>query len=206
MTLPTPREDMFPIYGPESKFHDSALFFSTNLDASTATGSSSALSRSSSTSSIHSMDKISTDRLSEYKGFNAVVSSGLACSLGPMLLPRGRYFDRLPSVSYAFVIGCLTSSTKVLLRNTPVVGDLSSIAVYATIQRSRMHRSGEVSPRLLTANVCGFAGSLIGLRIADMIQNRRGDREWINLIISVSCSFAGNYLGRNLADFYYSNK
>jgi hypothetical protein len=69
-----------------------------------------------------------------------------------------------------------------------------------------MHRSGGISPRVLNANISGFVGSLIGLRLAERIHSHRDDRELMKMIISISCSFAGNYLGRNLAEFYYQNK
>lgn len=205
MSFPTNEESEFVVCCPGSKIHD-ALYISANVEASTVTGSSGAMSRTSSHSSFGSTCNVSVEGIPSHNVFNAVFSSGLACGLGPMLLSRGTYLDRIPSVSNAFAIGCLTSSAKILFIKTPIFGDLSSLAVLATIQRSRMHRSGEVSSRVLNSNISGFMGSLIGLRLAERIQSHRDDRQWMKMIISISCSFAGNYLGRNLAEFYYGNK
>ena len=178
--------------------HIDPLHFLSHLDTTTTADSCDGLNRSSSSGSLPSLSDNRYGLTTRADGFNAVLVSGLTSCVGAIVSTRkvrspGAFQDTFS----AFTTGCLTASSRVLLHGTPLVGDVSSIAVFALIQRSR-------DPARSRSTVWGYSGAVLGARIADIACRRTESRDWVRYVSMMSLSLLGNYLCRGLSDYYFS--
>ncbi len=133
--------------------------------------------------------------LIDYRQFVvAGIVGGLTSSfLGGHFGETSRLHNTLSGTSTGFMVASVLS----LLSTTPILGDVASLALHATLNRSKMYQMNRTSKEF-SQSVLGCACAIAGARMGELICHRYETNSFISYSSSILSSIFCSYLVRRL--------